>query len=576
MVRALGRWLGMEHLGAPEHRSLLHCALFIALLAAGLRLAFWAYTGRIWDDALIALLHSENAAAGLGLTHVHPGHAPVQGFTSPIAVLIALAGECLVHGLGLVLLRLASVLAAVLTVIYLLAIGRRPGTRIAGPLLVLVMGYAALEHQQILYGMAGMETQFAVLFTLASFYYLSTEKPRALGIVLGLCLWTRPDFALWCLICGVYVLIRSPRQLPVVVGFSLLIYLPWLLFATAYYGSPVPNSLVAKAVGYPVWWEHLPGDGWVAGLWRHTRIRLMEVLMRTLAPVFEGHGAVHRFFSDRPESPLVVAVVLLAALGGAVALRRRQFAWWPVLAFVVIYGAYYLYAAPMIFGWYKPPYVIMVLLCTACGLQWLLSWLPRDAWRQRGGMLLAAAYLLPFTAVLPMTFETERQIQHEIERPGRQAAGLYLREHAPPGATVGCEPLGYIGYFSRHVVYDWPGLCSPEVLAWSRSVPRADRSLENMLKALQPDYLFLRDTEFLYFFHDRSWIYDGYYPVARFRADPEDTKTIRWVNRNANTDYHLYQKKTDGRTPDYDWTLWPVHPGQNAPPDWTGDVPTGS
>jgi hypothetical protein len=230
----------------------------------------------------------------------------------------------------------------------------------------------------------------------------------------------------------------------------------------------------------------------------------------------------------------------------------------------------------MIFGWYKPAYVIMVLLCAAWGMQWILSWLPKPAWQRNAGMFLATAYLIPFAAVLPLTFETERQIQQAIERPGRQAAGLYLREHASPEATVGCEPLGYVGYYSRRVVYDWPGLCSPQVLAWSRSVPRGERSLENMLKALQPDYLFLRDTEFLYFFHDRSWIYDAYYPVARFRAAPEDTAQIRWVNRNANTDYHLYQKKTNGVVPDYDWTLWPVHPGENAPPDWAGAVPGGS
>lgn len=64
--------------------------IFIVCLIASvaIRVFFWIYTQRIWEDTLITVRHAENAAAGLGLTH-HTGHGQlVHGFTSAISVLI--------------------------------------------------------------------------------------------------------------------------------------------------------------------------------------------------------------------------------------------------------------------------------------------------------------------------------------------------------------------------------------------------------------------------------------------------------------------------------------------------------
>ena len=73
----------------------------IALGGFAFRLFFWWYTGRVWEDALITVLHSENFANGLGLTHYHPGSPPLPGFTSPASVLIPLAADVFHPGWGL-------------------------------------------------------------------------------------------------------------------------------------------------------------------------------------------------------------------------------------------------------------------------------------------------------------------------------------------------------------------------------------------------------------------------------------------------------------------------------------------
>src|SRR5436190_23610068 len=79
--------------------------LAVALvLAIGVRIFFWAYTHRVWEDALITITHAQNAVAGHGLVH-HLGEGRVQGFTSALSVLVPLIGEFLSHGSGLLALR---------------------------------------------------------------------------------------------------------------------------------------------------------------------------------------------------------------------------------------------------------------------------------------------------------------------------------------------------------------------------------------------------------------------------------------------------------------------------------------
>ena len=83
----------------------------VALLATAflLRLVFWVYTGRTWEDALITALHSENFYHGLGLTHFRiDDPRPLHGFTSPISVLLPLVADRFHVGWGLPFEKLVS------------------------------------------------------------------------------------------------------------------------------------------------------------------------------------------------------------------------------------------------------------------------------------------------------------------------------------------------------------------------------------------------------------------------------------------------------------------------------------
>ncbi len=555
----LRRTLLLDGLDAPEHRAIVRVGMILAALAMILRLLFWLYTHRCWEDALITCLHSENFALGLGLTHVRPGEPPLQGFSSPLGLLVPLMADLVRVGSGLGFIKLVSVPAAALTVVYILAIGIHPAVRLAPPLIGLVMGFMAFEHHQILFGMSGMETQLAVLVLVMSFYYVIAWKPAALGVSLGLCMLARPDFAFWAVIVGVYGLFHDRKGLfKTVIPVSLALYLPWIAFTILYYGSPVPHTIIAKGLGY-VKWQEAPGALTPAGILGHTWKILSEQLMVMLGPTFCGHGCnIHPFFAVGAQSPagLVMAAFSLRGMGAILAGRRRALL--PLAAFALVYTFYYVYLVPIVFTWYKMPYVAAMLLLASLGVQAVTNRFHDPVrWRVRTGFALA--YVALFAGVLPWTFLTERQIQRDIEEPVRKAAGLYLRDRMKPDEAVGGEPLGYMGYYSRGNVYDWPGLNSRRVVEWSRENP-GRRSLQQMLEGLQPEYLFLRDMEMLYVFQLPAWIRNNYHPVAAFQVDREKAGRIRWLETSMDVEYRIYKKNRPDDPKPYDESLWPAAP----------------
>lgn len=562
LVIILSSWLRIQGVADEENRNFVRATVVLGGVAIVLRIVFWAYTGRYWEDSLITCLHSENMASGLGLTHVRPGEPPLHGFTSPLSVLVPLIGDLIHVGFGIEFLKLVSIPASALTVLYLMGICIHPSVKSPLPLAVVAMGYAAVEHHQILWGMAGMETQLAVLILVMSIYYTMALDAIPLGISLGLCMLVRPDYAFWTIISGMYVFFRKPRALPSVVAVALAVYLPWIVFTTLYYGSPVPNTVIAKGLGYQMWYtgKELTWDF----IQNNTCQILSERLYIYLGPVFAGHGLTFQLYGfDGPDNPIANAMFGCAVIGVLVIVLKREWSLWPLVAVAVSYSVYYVYLVPVIFGWYKVPYTITMLLLSLRGLQWGLDWIKNHAYKYRAQCCFAVAYLALFICVLPFTFHTERMIQSEVENKVRKQIGLYLKEHMKPDEAVACEPLGYVGYYSRGNVYDWPGLASRKVVAWSKSQPPERRLLQYMCMDLSPEYLLLRDFEYRRF-KDPHWIKENYHVVKVFAVDPAIRGTFFQVDRNVDTIFRLYKKNRPGDLTPYDMSLFPIR--RDEPP----------
>jgi hypothetical protein len=73
--------------------------------------------------------------------------------------------------------------------------------------------------------------------------------------------------------------------------------------------------------------------------------------------------------------------------------------------------------------------------------------------------------------------------------------GLYLESNVQPGQSVVSESAGYIGFYGRAKLYDFPGLTSRVSVRALRARPADQRDVADLVAALQPDWIVMRPWE---------------------------------------------------------------------------------
>jgi hypothetical protein len=465
--------------------------LFWAALATLIvPLLFAAYTHEAWEDYYITLRSSRNLAEGHGL--VYQIGEKVHTFTSPLGVLVPALGFKLTGGdVGaLWFLRALSALALAASAMLLLKHTRAlQWPRLAAGLAI-VLGL--LEAKVVACSINGMETAFLVFFaTLAWTELVRDAGPRWRWLALAYAglMWTRPDA---CVLAAAMTLAatlfrpRTPsrattpqltwyRAVLTAILLGGLLYAPWFLWAWHYYGSPVPQTIIAKSI-------YTPG---------------FSVTRILLAP---WHCLVSHTSLDDIFMPIYARngwPAVLGLIGGALA-RVAAFLWViPALprptraaSFALLLGGVYLQQI-LPYPWYFAPWTLLGALALA-GAGAALLRVPRPAVQRTTRVLVGVTAGIVVAVMLAQAWSARLQ-QHLIEDQGRRQIGLWLRDHARAGDTVFLEPIGYIGYFSQLKILDFPGLTAPEV---SRIVRGGGRGgYARLIDDLRPSWLVLRPYE---------------------------------------------------------------------------------
>jgi Gpi18-like mannosyltransferase len=93
----------------------------------------------------------------------------------------------------------------------------------------------------------GMETSLFILLSFSLIYFVLEQKNYLASVVLGLLVLTRPDALLIALLIFIFSFTKIGWEKTLKLALiSAVIVLPWLLFATFYFGSFIPQSLLAK------------------------------------------------------------------------------------------------------------------------------------------------------------------------------------------------------------------------------------------------------------------------------------------------------------------------------------------
>lgn len=262
-------------LSLSSSQTLQHAAAIgIAVIAVVARAYVSWRTHLTADDALTTLRYAENLATGRGFVY-NPGEH-VLGVTGPLYAMILsvfspfsfspthlntmLVGKaCNIAGDGVTCFLLARLLART-------EVGRPVEGLFAAALY-------ALSGTPIIVSISGTETGLATCVGLAMVYAYIARRPYwlyTLGAVLFLL--SINGLLLFAILAAALAL--RERELPSRAGaIALIITIPWLIFATAYFGSPIPRQItnalpgtstvygqaLAATAGNNSLWANLPG-----------------------------------------------------------------------------------------------------------------------------------------------------------------------------------------------------------------------------------------------------------------------------------------------------------------------------
>jgi hypothetical protein len=440
----------------------------LAALAALLRLLPGP---RTIDDAFITFRYSRHLAEGQGFVY-NLGEA-VLGTTTPLyALLMAVLGALFGDHYPTYAL-IVNALADAAGVVFLAAIAHQ------------VTGHAGLAYWlgalwavavfSVTFAVGGMETSLHNLWMLAAWWAYLNDRPRLLGALCALGVLTRPDALLWALPLLAHQLYRkwqTRRALPWPTwGVGLLTVAPWMLFALATFGSPIPQTVSTKAQVYQL----DPLQALIA-LLQHYASPFQEPLLFG-APAI-GLGLV-----------LYPALHLIGLRWGA----GREGRLLPILLYPWLYFVVFAGQNPLMFRWYFTPPLPAYFLGIVLGVYALTSLKP--AWQ---GRIVAALALLTLVTSLSAW---EWRPDHGPARPAPQMAFHELELHyqemverlqAQHGlneeSRVVAADIGAVGYYSRAYILDTIGLVTPGTLPYYQDqVALAAWRVEGQNYAIPPD-----------------------------------------------------------------------------------------
>ncbi len=380
------------------------------------------------DDQFILYRYIDNIAAGHGF--VYNLGQRVLGSTTPLFTLIAsvlkillpfAATPDIVATLNIVLVSFSAV------VFYRLAKMLLPEHWSLFVVLVYVFNLARTIPE-------GMETPLFLLTVLLFLVALFKKQYYTSSVWLALTLLTRPDAGLIAMLTFCYW--WSERGFKKALQYTatcILVAVPWLVFAYAYFGSIVPQSLATKLHS---------GDIYYQSAWQATKVQLAH-----LSRVYWGK----LFDPNNIGLQTVINLFPLLFLTAVAAIRWLFTKFWILFAIPVVYFASFAISNPIVFPWYLSQMEPFWILLSGVGLMYVCRWI-KNNWLVYALLIIVAIGPLTGWAHLVTTYDRgSKQDYFDIAQ--------YLNEqNIQPTDTVGIADIGIVGYATKAEVIDFIGL----------------------------------------------------------------------------------------------------------------------
>jgi hypothetical protein len=442
-----GPWL--QYVG-----SLLY--LGVATGALYLLYADWAY-----DDPFIVYRYARNLVSGVGFVY-NPGERMLST-TTPLYVLVLAALSPFSKDLP----HVSNLVGA-----FCLGLGGLLLWDLAHSWKTPLAGWAALALYPsfpLLGVTLGSEMPLYLALCLAALVGYARRRYSLAAVFAALATLTRPDGVLLALILAAHywLFVRKPFPWQAVVWYAVLV-LPWVIFASVYFGSPVPVTLAAKqyqgsmaisqrfAAGFlttitpfmrwPIFWLEmiLAGAGFLLSFWLWKRWMMLWAWMALYFAGYSLLGVSRYFWYYAPLVPGFVAAIGLgvAAIGHSVGSLRRSS---PALSVV-------------------------------------------------GNLLAGLVIFLLFWGQAQRLWRQSRSI--DLRYSAFRSVGEWLAENTPLDSSVGILEIGVIGYYAGRPVVDFAGLIQPDVAPQLLGASSYEGAAQWAMQRYRPDFLVLREKLF--------------------------------------------------------------------------------
>ena len=472
------------------HWSLVRKILLVIIILVFLFQAasFWALT---IDDAYISGRYARNTASGKGLVF-NPGER-IMGYTNLLLVLF----EAMIYkfgGDGIFFAKVVGLLSGFMILLLTYFLGRQFGG--ASPQGVGLLASALLVSSPLLAlnSVMGLETCLFTALILGAILLImpgwlneswTWKRHVSIAFLLFLATLTRPEglgFA------GIFILVQFiPRLFRMIktryvnlktallslswlyiYGFLLL---PVLVLLTAYYGSPIPNTFLAKTAAGLAWQKYFAGVLYLA-----------------------------QWISQSGGEYWLIPLILLPFL---IAKEKKAVQAIGILCF--LYLLYVIYSGGDWMPGYRfiMPVIPMVYLLSSNAIVnlWQLIQPKLTQLTTLSQGILASILFIAFISPSLSLFQSI-QTTVNSRSTGYQEAHLYiaewLRDNSPPGSSVALMDIGLIGLVSDRYVIDITGLVNNDIANLmhqdqgmiSSSKPTADK-IASLVLSKQPDFIVL-------------------------------------------------------------------------------------
>ena len=460
----------VSEMSARPSRRALTLALSIGVGALALRLWVLFHADYMFDDAFITWRMARNVAQGLGGVY-NPGDR-LQATSSPLHMLFCAGLWWLLGARAILADRVLGCFVDASTTLLIIQLtyeigcqhaqtgSAAIGAACAGALHA-VSGHTAFVAP------AGLETPYYALAVVAACRYAGLGRFQAAAALGSIAALLRPDGALVWAVAGASAL--QQRRLGTFLKASTVWLLPGLVWQLAYYGSLVPQTVVAKSLverSAQREWGELLQAFFIGG-----RRQLLCSALFALGWYCGGRSRAAR--------PL-----LLWTLAYAVAFSSFG-AWWP---------------------WYWAPLAAAMAVWAGLGLTFLTDLVGRRA--SSRGMAPVGGALVGVLLCVSSGTQLARHVSwgHKAApfyRRQNAAIAAWLARHAQPDSSVLIERMGEVGFLLPLRIDDYPGLASSRItdalrtlarpIAWG---PSDTGALDVIVRRVSPHYLVLREEEY--------------------------------------------------------------------------------